>query len=497
MCLFLIDSAGYNQARGSMQKKSLAARAYELNIFSSLEKKNSSSFLAVYGRRRVGKTYLIHEYFSSKESYFEFTGTNNTLPKVQIKNYMKQLNKYFNCSIDSDSKKWPKTWPDALDILREMIEKKSKKNRKTYLFFDELPWIASKKSGFAEALDYFWNSYLSKRKDIVLIVCGSSANWMITKIVNSKGSFHNRLTQSPIVIKPFTLKETEEYFNFRGINLNKEQICEIYMVTGGVAYYLNQYEKGDSSAQFINKSFFGIHGSLRTEFDNLFQSLFDKYETHVAIVRLLAHHPFGLNQIEIQKKMKIKSGGTFTKTLNELEQSGFIKLSQQLNSKKKSGFYRLIDEYTLFYLNWVHPLGISFKDILYWQKQVGKPKYNTWLGTAFESICIKHSEEIKKSLGISGLTTNIFTFRNNKAQIDLIIDRSDKTINLCEIKYTVNSYKMTETEASKLKNRKLELLNNLKKKKQIIVTLIALAPANRNNHYLSTIDNELNLENLF
>jgi AAA+ ATPase superfamily predicted ATPase len=470
----------------------LIARLSEVQVFQQLEASHKSEFIAIYGRRRIGKTYLVHEYFKTKTFFFEFNGTKDTPTKIQIKNFVNELQHVFKVVIPIT----PTNWSEAFNLLTDIIRDTKISDQKKVIFFDELPWLASRKSGFLEALDYFWNSFLSKSKDSILIVCGSSANWMISQVINNRGGLHNRITRAPLAMSPFTLLETKQYLQTKKIDLTAEQIIELYMVTGGVAYYLDQYRKGESAAQFINRSFFAKDGDLYNEFDRLFRSLFEHYEIHIDIVKILAKSTHGLSQGEIVDKLKISSGGTLTKTLTELEKSGFIHFTPQIGRKKKEGTYRLIDEYTLFYLTWIENLGRTFQDPNYWQKQIGKPRYNTWLGQAFEALCFKHIEVLKTVLGISALTTFTYGFRNKIAQIDLVIERSDRTINLCEMKYTKSPFEMTESEASRIKIRKQELLKKLKTKVQVFTTLVTLFPAKKNKHYLNVIDNELDFEGL-
>lgn len=477
--------------RFRLNHSNMIGRHKEIALLKTLEHSTEAEFIAIYGRRRIGKTYLVREHFKNQPFFLDFTGTKKTKVQDQIKNFLVEVSRLKN------NKNLPdvKSWKDALNLLGEIITTST--DKKKIIFFDELPWLASKNSGFLEALDYFWNSFLVKRKDIILIVCGSAAQWMIKNVVHNKAGLHNRMTRPPLAMAPFTLTEVKEYFLSKNIDLSHEQIVELYMVTGGVAYYLKLYERGDSAAQFINKNFFASDGNLRSEFDRLIVSLFDKPQMHLKVIHALADHPAGLNHSALVENTSLTSGGTLSKVLEELERAHFIRFNPQLNKKKKDGHYILSDEYILFYLTWIYPLGRSFKDATYWQKQVGKPKYNSWLGCAFESLCFRHVDKIIHALGISGLTTEVFGFRNDRAQIDLVIDRSDKTINLCEMKYTYAPYAMSDTEAEKIKNRKLELQNSLKRKKQIFVTLITPQAADKNKHYTKVVDNELNLDIFF
>ncbi len=472
----------------------LIGRQKEKSILNDAATSQKSEFIAVYGRRRIGKSYLIQQYFKDHPFYFEFVGTHRANLKKQLENFTQELLRTFK---NSKLEKQPDSWSEAFYVLRDVIEKLPvDSSKKKVIFFDELPWIASRKSGFLDALGYFWNSFLQKRQDIILVVCGSAASWMIAKIMDSKGGLHNRITK-PIPMFPFTLRETRTYLKFkRQANLNRGQISEIYMATGGVADYLDEVQPGESAIQFINRAFFSFNGKLRTEFDRLFASLFDDYQIHVEVVRALAKHRNGLSYQKLAAQLAIEPGGTFSNVLLELEKSAFIHFNPQLNCKNV-GVYRLIDEYTYFYLTWVEALGRTFQDEFYWEKLAGKPKHNSWLGYAFENLCFRHSEQIKRDLGIGALTTEVFGFHSDKVQIDMIIRRSDRVLNLCEMKYTSSSYALSKLEAQKISKRRQELLGQLKKREQVFVTLVTPYPAKRNSHYSGLIIKEVNLKGLF
>ncbi|MGK5089553.1 ATP-binding protein [Bdellovibrionota bacterium FG-2] len=472
----------------------LIGRIEEHKVLHDLNKGRGSEFVAIYGRRRIGKTYLIQQCFRDHPFYFEFVGTHKGSLKTQLKNFAEELSRVFKIRI----KDKPETWTDAFQLLTQVLENhKRDSSFKKVIFFDELPWLAARKSGFLEALDYFWNSYATKRKDIVLVICGSAASWMISKVINSKGGLHNRITKS-IALSRFSLKETKEYLREKhGIELSDELIAEIYMATGGVAYYLDQVKRGESATQFINRSFFSLNGELRKEFDRLFVSIFDDHQKHVEVIRLLAKNRAGLSTSQMLEKLKKEKGGGFSEVLEELEKSEFIQFIPRLEKKRRDGVFRIIDEYTLFYLAWVESLGRMFRDETYWEKQVGTPRYNAWLGYAFENLCLSHAKQITNALGVSGLATQVLSFQNKKVQIDMIIDRPDKAINLCEMKYTFSPFVMSQSEMQKIRARKRELLANLKRKKHIFVTLVTPFPSKRNKHYIGTIDNEINLVGFF
>jgi hypothetical protein len=382
-----------------------------------------------------------------------------------------------------------------MQALRYQIENRTNKAEKFILFFDELPWLASKKSGFLPALEFFWNQYLSKRRDIIVIVCGSAANWMITNIINNKAGLHNRLTLS-LSLDPFNLYETKVYLDSRGIKLNIHEILKIYMCIGGVAQYLNFVQRGESAAEFINRVMYASQAPFDEEFDRLFQSLFDNYQDHIKIIKVLGASSAGMTANLISDKTKISTGGTFSKILKELQYSGFIDFTQPFQKQKKDGLFRLIDEYCNFYLRWIEPLHGSIQDSYYWQKQIGKPRFYNWAGLAFESLCFKQLKQINARLGIAGLTTQLCSFKNEKCQIDLLIMRSDNCIHLCEVKYSDRPFILTLQEAKNILNRKEQLQNSLKKNMQIFITLITPLEAKKNKHYLGLIDQEINIQDL-
>ena len=314
-----------------------------------------AEFLAIYGRRRIGKTFLIHEFFKDKGSYFEITGSNKASKKEQLKSFTRELKVLFPGTEKIDE------WSDAFDILLKGIQTMDP-NKKFIFFIDELPWLASPKSGFLSALDYFWNRHFSRLPNVVLIVCGSAAHWIIKKIINDKGGLHNRLS-AWIRLEPFTLRETENYLAAQGINFKRKQLIELYMAFGGVAKYLTALPTGKSVAQIINEYCFASNGYLFSEFSKLYESLFDSSEKHMSVVRALAKKQHGLTQGDLLKATGLQPGGTFTSVLEELEESGFIMSLHAFGKHQKEKIFRLIDEYSLFYLAWIDETkGTIFKN---------------------------------------------------------------------------------------------------------------------------------------
>lgn len=481
----------------------IIGREAELAKFDKICNSSQAEFIAVYGRRRIGKTYLISEFFKDKGYYFELTGTKDASLKTQLNNFREEFADAFYFGVKQDE---PKNWQEAFNQLRRKVAE-LESNKKIILFFDELPWLASKRSDILECLEHVWNRYLSRMKNIIVIVCGSAASWMLKKIIYNKGGLYGRIT-SEIHLKPFTLRETEQYFKAKNVSLDKKQIIEIYLAFGGVAKYLSNVEQGKSSAQIINENCFNENGSLTSEFNKLFDSLFEKPQQHINIVTTLASKKSGMTQEELLKKTGMSSGGGFTKILSELESSGFILSCAEFSHKKKDTKYRLIDEYCLFYLSWIKPaLDKQLKNIdtNYWLGIQNNPSYFAWAGYAFEGVCLKHIDRIIDALKISVIARSYATwsFRPNNgsdakgAQIDLVIDRADNCINLCEIKFCNSIFNVDQEYAKNLQYKKSCFQQQTNTKKSLFTTLLTTYGANMNQHYLSSVDNQLNMDILF
>ncbi len=480
----------------------ILGRKEELKILARLHKSQKAEFLAIYGRRRIGKTYLIHEYFKDKGIYFDFTGTKGASKEQQLRNFADKFASTFR--LGNSISPLP-DWQEAFFLLRKELETLSP-NQKFILFFDELPWIASPKSGMLSALEYFWNSYLSKKKNVLLIVCGSAASWMIKKIAHNKGGFHNRLTQQ-IRLLPFTLNETEQFLQAQGVDLERKRIVEIYAAIGGVASYLSHVQRGLSSAQVIQKICFAPQAPLISEFPRLYESLFDDAKKHMAIVEALAKKRSGMTLEDLLHATDLPSGGGTKDVLEELEESGFIMYVHEFGKKKKEGRYRLIDEYSLFYFTWIKPAFPSASANLsqdYWMKKQGSPTYASWAGYTFEGICFKHVENLIKAMELSVVATSFsgWNYRPTEktekgAQIDLVVDRSDKCVTLIEIKFHEGEFVIDKQYASELAHKKQCFKQATKTRKHVFLTLLTAFGAKENAHYLSVIDSQLTLESLF
>ncbi|MCB0807532.1 MAG: AAA family ATPase, partial [Bacteroidales bacterium] len=338
-----------------MAENNIIGRLPQKRILQQTMNTGESEFIAIYGRRRIGKTFLIREFFE-KNIRFEMIGIYEATLNEQLENFAESLGKFIGVGI---APKVPKTWREAFQQLENFISSTdSKKSKgKQVIFLDELPWLNTPRSKFMPALQHFWNSFCSKRKDIILVVCGSAASWMIQHVVRSKGGLHNRLTRQ-IRLLPFTIAETKQYLQSRKMkSLDNYSILQIYMAMGGVPYYLSKIEKGKSAAQIIDALCFADSAPLRHEYEQLYRSLFVKSDQHMKIVETLSKTRKGLTRNELLDKVGLKSGGTATQIIEELTESGFIEARTPFGKKANDALYRLIDEFSLFHLYWIKPLG--------------------------------------------------------------------------------------------------------------------------------------------
>jgi len=466
---------------------SIIDRSPELELLGKFYQAERAQLLAVYGRRRIGKTFLINEFFRDKGLYFELTGIKDVSVKTQLVNFAGEYADVFNFGKPIPP---PTTWFKAFELLRKEVQKRNGEG-KIILFFDELPWLASPRSHFLAALDHTWNRYFSRIKNLIVVICGSAASWMIKKVLQNKGGLHGRLT-GKLHMMPFTLKETRTFLEAQRIQFPPRQLIELYMGVGGVAQYLTGLTPGQSVSQLIQSRYFEKAAPLRAEFHPLFASLFDDYTHHLAVIEALAGSHYGLSVDELLAKTGLPSGGSFTLVLTELLEAGFILFLPQFGNKKKAGKYVLADEFTLFYLKWVREWETGIADLSgHWQRQSNTPAFRSWAGYAFETICIKNIAGIKQQLGIAGVTARVSQWRDEHTQIDLVIDRDDQCINLCEIKFHGAQYAMTEKDAGELQRKKARFLEKTGTRKAVFLTLITVHGAVRNAHYINSVDNHV------
>ncbi len=473
--------------------KHFIGREKEQKRLEEVKKSYRSEFVAVYGRRRVGKTVLIRHVFNN-EFVFQSTAIANVNKQQQLLNFTTALRRY---DPESQSKSIPSNWFFAFQQLIDYLERIELEGKKT-IFLDELPWFDNQKSDFIQSLEHFWNSWATLRDDIILVVCGSAASWMINSLINHKGGLHNRVTER-IQVEPFKLKETEQLLRLRNPAINRYQILQLYMVMGGIPFYLEAVKGNQSAAQNIERICFASDGLLYTEFENLYQALFKNSDRHVAIVRAIATKSKGLTRKEIIELTQLSDSGATTKLLDELEKSGFIRRYAPFKKRKRNSLYQLIDFYTLFYLKFIEKSNPLDENT--WINAIDNPVQRAWSGYAFEQICWYHVQQIKKALGIAGVLTQTSTWRSKKkqdgAQIDLVIDRRDHVTNLCEIKFSIIPFTISKRYADQLMQKISAFREETKTNKALHLTIITAKGLKRNNWANTLVQSGLDMEVLF
>ncbi len=479
----------------------ILSRDNEKKLLKEILKSKSSEFLAVYGRRRVGKTYLVKNFYENSGIFFHITGTPFEATKQQLWSFSHVYADTFN---KGEPIQTPASWQEAFHFLKDAI-KKEKSEQKIILFFDELPWLANKKSGFVEGLSYLWNRYLESDPRIILIVCGSAASWMISNVIDSRGGLHNRITHK-ISLQPFNLFETEIYLKGKDVILSRKQIIEIYMTIGGVAAYLDMVKPGRSSSQVISEICFDPQSPLYGEFDRIFKSLFSKSEIHTKVIKTLVKKRSGMDRNELFGKAGITSGSVQTRIKKELIESGFISENTFFGNRRKGSLFRLIDEYSSFYLKWSKEIKNSRHPVNpnYWMMLQNSGAWRSWAGYAFETVCQNHMRQIAKSLGISGIIHSFaswyhkpLTPEDKGAQIDILIDRADNCINLCEIKFHEGGFTVSREYSKQLLYKKQKFLEVTNSRKTVFITLITSYGAKENSWYTQTVNNQLTMDDLF
>jgi len=473
----------------------LIGREVESDILSEALYSTEAELIAIYGRRRIGKTFLIHSVYE-KNLLFEFSGVHGAMLKQQLLNFSLSMKK---ASRSPMRPAVSANWIEAFYTLQEYLASKLN-NKKAVIFFDEFPWIHTPKSGFLASFEHFWNTWASRQRNLVVVICGSAASWMIRNIVNNKGGLHNRISQK-IRLLPFTLREVEEYLKSRKVNLDRYQVLQLYMAFGGVPQYLKNIKPGKSAAQIIDRFCFTKDGTLKGEFNNLYQSLFDNADSHIAIIKALASKAKGLTRKEIIDRCGLSSGGTTTRLLEELVESGFITPYIPYNKNVKNNVFKLSDEYSLFYLKFMDKARDTGPGT--WLRLANTASWKSWSGFAYEGICLKHAFQIKKALGIAGVLSEESVWRYMTAeggqgvQIDLLIDRNDHSINICEVKYYQSEFTIDKGYAGKLQQKLNVFKEKTKSTKTLFLTMITAYGVKRNNYYTGLVQNEVTMDALF
>lgn len=470
--------------------EAVIGRDEEKTILTEALLTDSAELIAVFGRRRIGKTYLIRNHYKDYLK-FELTGIHDASLKEQLHNFSRSLQESAGLTYRPSD---PASWLEAFEMLSDHLKKIVRKSP-VVILIDELPWLCTPRSGFLQAFGHWWNTSASRIPQLKVVICGSAASWMIRQVINDRGGLHNRVTRR-IRLLPFTLHETKAFLEYQRVKLDDFQVLQLYMAMGGVPHYLKHVQKGQSAAQIVDKLFFSKQGILKTEFSGLYRSLFANASNHEAVVRALARKPEGLNRAEIIAACGFTTGGWTTALIEELEQSGFITQYIPFGRTQRDAIYKLSDEYSLFYLKFVEPAKSVGPGS--WLRIARTARFHSWAGFAFEAVCQKHVDQIKKALGISGVYTETSAWRyTGGAQIDMLLDRADHCINLCEMKFSEMHFTISKKYAAELDRKVQVFREQTGTRKSIFLTMVSSYGTVENEYYLGRVVTQLTMADLF
>lgn len=483
-------------------KRLIVAREKEQAELERLMNESTAQLLAVYGRRRTGKTFLIREYFDDDFAFkhtavspieLQEKGEGELIYRVQLNEFAVSLQKY------GSSDTTPIVdWFDAFHRLEALLDSRRKK-KKIVVFIDELPWLDTPRSGFLSAFEHFWNNWGSGKHNLLLIVCGSATSWMLDNLINNKGGLYGRYT-CEMHIHPFVLNETERYLQWRGVTFDRYDIVQTYMLTGGVAYYLSYFKPGLSLAQNVDELFFSDGGFLQKEYDRLFTSLFADHVGFRRIVETLSGNRYGLTRDAISEKTGVAKGGTLSNMLKALVQSDLVSTYLNYGESKKKMYYKLTDMFCLFYLGFVQRNPTTNRT--FWNDNQNSPRLNSWRGRAFEDVCFVHQQQLKRAVGIDGVQTEIYPWHSSGdaastgAQIDMLIDRADRVMNLCEIKFMQSVFAISKDYNERIRAKISSLIEMTGGKRNVVVTLVTTFGL-KTNMYSGCVQRVVTMDELF
>lgn len=476
-----------------MQHK-IIGRQEEIQLLNKYAASGKAEFVALYGRRRVGKTFLVNQVFKDRLA-FAMTGIMDGDRNAQLHAFSDALDLY-----GQPVKKLPKNWYEAFQMLRHFLTEKMQDGKKCVVFIDELPCFETRKSNFVNALGYFWNSWASLQDNLLLIICGSASSWMMKNVIDNHGGLHDRITHE-MHLKEFNLHETEDYFVSYGFPWDRMMILQAYVIMGGIPYYLSLLDPSESLAQNIDRLYFQTNGEMRREFQRLYKTLFSTPEPYIAIVEALFEKKKGLTRDEIAEAVETYANGNLTNMLQNLVDCDIIRFYRVKNKTigSRNGLYQLLDFFSLFYLQFMKSRTTNEQ---FWTQSLNTPTINTWMGLAFERICLTHIPQIMQALRIGGIKSEYYSWRGidsetrQQAQIDLVIERADRMINLCEAKYSEKPYLISKEEYDKYTNRLALFKQQTSYSGGVIPTFITVNGLQR-NAYSEHIIAQITMDDLF
>ena len=472
--------------------EAIIGRKAEIKRLTAAVDSPRSEFIALYGRRRVGKTFLINQVFRN-QFIFKMTGVIEGTLKDQFTAFADAMSDY-----GYDIPEMPKDWMSAFIMLKNALKQKVNSGERCIIFIDELPAMDAEGANVASAVGYFWNNWASQFDNIVFIICGSATSWMITNVIDSKGGLHDRITVE-MPIHPFTLKEVESYLESQRFIWNRQIILQAYMIFGGIPYYLSLLDREESLVQNVDRMFFSQDMQMRREFRRLFNTLYKNPDRYIDVIKALSKSREGLTRGELAKELKCANNGHLGKQLEDLVFCDLIRKNvvREKEIKSKDSIYQICDFFSLFYMAFIDKAEVEMQ---YWAHHINTPEINSWMGLTFERICMAHIQQIKHALHIDTISTISYSWRSKTstpaAQIDIIIERADKIVNICEVKYSQDEYNLNKEEYDKICKRKNVFIQETGLRHAPWITMITTEGVAQGK-YSEMIQSQVRLDELF
>lgn len=426
----------------------MVGRVQERRCLDRCDGSDKSELVCVYGRRRVGKTFLVEQTLGPFFA-FHVVGSKDAATSSQLREFGLELTDRGDPNPNP-----PADWREAFNRLYKVItapDAPRSPHGKAVVFIDEFPWFAKQRSDFLSAFSTFWNRRSTTGQKLLVVICGSATSWVIEHVLESAGDMAARVTES-IFLKPFALAETKEYFDSRGFGWDERSLIETQMVFGGLPYFFSLMSPHQSLAQSIDRLCLRPRAQLRDETMILLESTMRRSRLYVELFALLAQHRYGVPKAEAMRLLG-HSTNQFIKATAEAVKCGYVHEYKNLSKPQNPKYLMLVDPFILFHYRLIEPAhGDSPRS---WADFVAdQERYTAWRGNAFEIVCLQHVRQLKSALGIGGVLTKEYPWASARkaggAQVDLVIERADRIVNLCEMKFTDAPYELTSAVEQEL-----------------------------------------------
>ncbi len=471
----------------------IISRKEEKKDLEYCERSKKSELICVYGRRRVGKTFLVEQTF--RDFAFRAVGLEKGTTKQQLKSFGQRLIEY-----GDDIKQTPENWFEAFSRLDKILSGESIRrslNGKKIVFLDEFPWFATKKSDFLVAFEDYWNRRGTQDGDLLFIICGSATSWIIKNVIKNTGNMFQRVTKK-ICVEPFTLAETELFFKDREFDWSREQIAECQMIFGGLPFFFDLMNTSQSLVKNINRLLFDKDALFGDETKKLLDATLSESPIYEKILSKLAFARYGIKKSELQVEIAAPNG-TYGRAVQDLVDCGYVIEYKKKYEEYNPLYIQLVDPFLLFHYHYLSKEKRidSYEDLI---GNIGR--YDNWRGTAFEILCLNNTASIKSALGIRGVKTECYPWynstdkKNERVQIDMVIERADKITNLCEIKYTNKPFVIDASYEQEL-IKKRDIFKEKTGTSQALKVIIISAAGVSGTRYTSYISDIITLDDIF